>query len=82
MLMGIRVLRALSATIEVAAALLLWQMADIKSMIRLNSVLGMVGPLVFIAVSALGIAGAMGDIQWKKLMLVIVGVTLVVIGTK
>lgn len=81
-LLGIRVMRALSATIEVTAALLLFQMTDIKSMIRLNSFLGLVGPLIFIGVSALGIVGSLDEIRWPKLLLVLAGVSLVVVGTK
>lgn len=81
-LLGIRLVRALSATIEVTAALLLLQMTDIRSMIRLNSLLGLVGPLIFITVSALGIVGSLDEIRWPKLLLVLAGVSLVVIGTK
>jgi hypothetical protein len=81
-LLGIRLMRALSATIEVTAALLLFQMTDIRSMLRLNSLLGLVGPLIFITVSALGIVGSLDEIRWPKLLLVLAGVSLVVIGTK
>lgn len=79
---GIRLMRGLSATVEVMAALVLLRMTDIRTMIRLNSVLGLVGPFIFIAVSALGIAASLGRIQPGRLALVVLGVVLVVLGTR
>lgn len=79
---GIRLVRGLSALVEVMAALLLLRMTDIRAMIRLNSMLGLVGPLVFITVSAFGIAASLGRIQPGRLGLVVLGVVLVVLGTR
>jgi len=79
---GIRVARVLSASVEVVAAVLLLRMSDIRSMIRLNSLLGLVGPLIFVTVSALGIAASLGKIQPGRLGLVVLGVMLVVLGTR
>lgn len=79
---GIRVVRLLSASIEVTAALWLLRMSDIPSMIRLNSVLGLVGPVIFITVSALGLAGTLGSIHWSKFLMILAGVVLVVLGTR
>lgn len=81
-LWGIRIARALSATIEVTAVLLLLRMQDVKEMIRLNSVLGLVGPVIFIVVSALGLATMAGKIAPGKLLLVLAGVVLVLLGTR
>jgi hypothetical protein len=79
---GIRIMRVLSATIEVTAAFLLLRMSDIPSMVRLNSLLGLVGPLIFITVSALGLAGTFGTVHWSKFLMILGGVALVVVGTR
>lgn len=82
MMMGIRLARGLSAAIEVTAVLLLLRMNDISSMVRLNGMLGMVGPIIFITVSALGLAGSIGAVQLPKLALIAAGVVLIVLGTR
>lgn len=82
MMTGIRVARGLSAAIEVTALLLLLRMENIADMVRLNGLLGMVGPLIFITVSALGLAGSLGAIQPGKIALIAAGVILIVLGTR
>lgn len=82
MLLGMRVMRTLSATLEVTAALLLWRMNDAGAMLRLNSLMGAIGPLIFISVSALGLAASVDAVPWRKLVLIFGGIVLVVIGTR
>lgn len=82
MMMGIRLARGLSATVEVTALLMLLRMDDVKSMLKLNGMLGLVGPLIFITVSALGIAGSMGSIAPGKLAMIAAGVVMIVLGTR
>lgn len=82
MLWGIRLARMLSACIEVLAALLLLRMTDARAMLRLNGALGLVGPLIFITVSGLGLAASLGKIQPGKLLVILLGVVLVLWGTR
>lgn len=82
MMLGIRVVRGLSAAIEVTALLFLLRMDNILDMQRLNGMLGMVGPVIFITVSALGLAGSLGAIQPVKLLSIAAGVVLIVLGTR
>lgn len=82
MMLGIRLARGLSATIEVTALLLLLRMDNVPAMMRLNGYLGMVGPVIFITVSALGLAGSIGEISLWKLALIAGGVVLIVCGTR
>jgi hypothetical protein len=77
-----RLMRALSATVEVAAAIALMRMNNTSAMLRLNSYLGMVGPFIFISVSALGLADQLGKIEPLKLLLVLGGVVMVALGTR
>jgi len=79
---GMRLARVLSACIEVTAALILLRMADPRAMLRLNSLLGLVGPAIFIAVSALGLAASLGRLQPGRVLIVLLGIALVVWGTR
>jgi hypothetical protein len=82
MIWGIRIMRALSACIEVGAVILLFRMKEVESMIRVNGLLGLVGPLIFITVSALGLAAGLGKIAPQKLLFIFTGVVLVVWGSR
>jgi len=82
MMLGIRLARGLSATIEVTALILLLRMDNIPAMMRLNGYLGMVGPVIFITVSALGLAGSIGDMPLWKLALIAGGVVMIVFGSR
>jgi hypothetical protein len=63
------------------AALMLWY-NDVSVAVRINAVLGSVGPFVFLGVSLLGIAGMAGEIPVQRLVLVAAGGTLVLLGTR
>lgn len=82
MLWGIRLMRLLSASAEVTVALLLLNMTDVRSMIRLNGMLGLMGPFIFITVSALGLAAGLGKIQPARLGFILLGVVLVLWGAR
>jgi hypothetical protein len=82
MLWGIRLMRVLSACVEVGAAIMLLRMNDVRSMIRLNGMLGLVGPFIFIGVSALGLSASLGKVQPTKLGVILLGVILVLWGTR
>lgn len=82
MLWGIRLMRLLSACAEVTVAILLLRITDVRVMIRLNGLLGLVGPLIFITVSSLGLAASLGKVQTGKLGLILLGVVLVLWGTR
>lgn len=82
MIWAMRIMRGLSATVEVVAALLFLRMNDAGSILRINSLLGLVGPFIFISVSAFGIAASVNTIPLKKILLILGGVLLVIWGTK
>lgn len=82
MLWGMRLMRLASACVEVIAAVMLLRMTDVRSMIRVNGLLGLVGPMIFIGVSALGLAASLGKIQPARLGLILLGVVLVLWGAR
>ena len=51
----IAMLRAISGILEFSAALVIIRLSRVEAALRINALLGLIGPLVFLAVSALGI---------------------------
>lgn len=74
-------LRALSVLAELTGLYLMLTSARIERALRVNSALGLVGPLVFITVSAVGLAGLSGRVGVWRLAVIAVGVLLVFAGT-
>ncbi|MFO7172672.1 MAG: DUF2619 domain-containing protein [Bacillota bacterium] len=82
LMQGMVLLRGISACLEVTAVLLMLRASRLESLLRLNAVLGLVGPATFLAVSALGLAGLSGRLHPGRFLLVALGVLLVLLGTR
>jgi len=81
-LLGMVCIRLLSGTIElVAAGLMLW-LANLRTALRINAFLGLVGPTILISATLVGIAGLAGRVAPGRLFLVACGVGLVFLGTR
>ncbi len=76
------VIRIISGLLEIAVAFIFLKAGKVEAALRMNAFLGLVGPLVFIAVSVLGIAAIAVKLSWYKVMLLSIGLLLVLIGTK
>lgn len=74
-------LRLLSASIELTAALLFLRFNRVEAALRINSVLGLFGPAIFMLVSLFGIAGLSGGVEPIRLAAILCGVALVLWGT-
>jgi hypothetical protein len=75
-------IRVISGLLEIITAVLIVRLGRVDLALRLNSLLGMIGPLIFILVSALGVAAIAIKLSWLKVGLLTIGIILVVIGTK
>lgn len=73
-------LRCLSATIEITAALLMLKFGRVETALKINAVLAMVGPIIMIIVMTLGLAGLAGKISISKLGIIFSGVVLIFYG--
>lgn len=81
-LSSMAIVRILSGLLEILAAIVIMRFGRIETALRINAFLGLVGPIVFILVSALGIvAVAVRVIPWK-IGLIILGFVFVMLGTK
>lgn len=75
-------LRVIGAGVEIAAAILMMRINTIEAALRINAVLGLLGPVVLIAVSALGLWGLVEHVSLAKLAMVLCGSILIIIGTR
>ncbi|MEW6047279.1 MAG: DUF2619 domain-containing protein [Bacillota bacterium] len=57
---GMALLRLLSAAVEITAAVLMARSGRVADAVRINGVLGIIGPLVLASVTALGLVGLAG----------------------
>lgn len=73
--------RMLSACFEFGAALLFLKYNRVETALRINSLLGLVGPAIFLLVSLLGVTALAGRIAPAKMLFIITGIALVLYGT-
>lgn len=77
---GMALLRVLSGSIELTAAFLMYRLQSVEKALIVNSSLALVGPLVFIGVTALGLFGMADRLTFGKLMWIGAGVACLLIG--
>ncbi len=74
--------RILSGILEIVAALIFLRLGKVETALRINAFLGLVGPLVFVVVSVLGIVAVAVRLSPPKVILLTLGTLMVLIGTK
>lgn len=79
---GMALLRLLSATVEVTAALLMLRFGRVETAFKINAVLGLVGPFVLIGVTSLGLFGMAGKVSYDKIIAIVAGVILILYGAR
>lgn len=81
-LSGMSILRFISGLLEIATALIIFRLQKVETALQLNAILGLVGPIVFLLVSALGLVAVAVKISPVKVCLIVLGVLFIVLGTK
>lgn len=80
---GMALVRLLSAALEFSAAMLMvFRFRTPAQALRLNAVLGLVGPFVFLTVSCLGLTGLARQLPATRMLLTAAGVALIILGTR
>jgi hypothetical protein len=82
LLWAVRTLRGLSALVEVGIFLALWRADNLRQALRLSTLPGLMGPVIFVAVVLLGAAGLAGRLSPLKLGALLVGAALILWGTR
>ncbi|MCQ6558164.1 YqhV family protein [Paenibacillus mendelii] len=73
-------LRVLSGTIEICAALLMLRMNQIDKALAVNASLALVGPLILITTTTIGLVGMSDKLSFDKLAWITGGVACLLIG--
>mgnify|MGYP001297339737 CR=1 FL=1 len=79
-LLGMVILRLISGSVELLAALLMFRLNSVEKALFVNSMLAMLGPFILITTTALGLAGMTDKLSYSKLLWIIAGLTCLFIG--
>ncbi|MCJ0932085.1 YqhV family protein [Virgibacillus halodenitrificans] len=80
--LGMALLRILSGGLEVFAAYLMIRFNELDKALIINGSLAFIGPLVLILTTAIGLTGLAEQVSFKKLILIILGVSFIIAGVK
>jgi hypothetical protein len=80
--LGMAFLRLLSGSIEIFAAILMLRFNSIEKALMINSSLALVGPIILILTTTIGLVGIVGDISVMKIVWILLGVAFILIGVK
>ncbi|MFW6278861.1 MAG: DUF2619 domain-containing protein [Bacillota bacterium] len=80
-LLAMIIIRIISSIIELTAAFLMYFFDNIETAIRINAILGIVGPVILILVTFLGLIEISHQLSIKKMILIFVGVSLIFLAT-
>ncbi|MDG0875153.1 YqhV family protein [Paenibacillus thiaminolyticus] len=73
-------LRLISGCLEITAALIMLKLNEPEKALAVNSMLALVGPLVLIATTTIGLIGIADKLNWSKIAWIAVGVSCLLIG--
>jgi hypothetical protein len=76
------VTRLIYGLISLFGGLLIFYFKDLHSAMKINSFMGSLGPFVFLGLSLIGITGLAKEVEIWKLSIIILGVILIMIGTR
>lgn len=77
---GMASLRFLSGTIEILAALLMLKLGRVDRALLVNSALAVVGPLILLATTSIGLIGLADKLSFSKLAWILIGVGFIFFG--
>ena len=80
-LSSMAVLRIISGLIEIISAIAIIKLGQIAHALRINALLGIVGPIVYVIISALGVVAIAFHFSFWKIITIILGIVLVLWGT-
>lgn len=81
-IIGMAFLRLMSGSIEIIAALLIIKYNEVEKALLINSSLALIGPLVLIATTTIGLFGIAEKVSFTKMFWILCGVGLILYGVK
>ena len=80
--LAMALIRVFFGLLSLAGGYMMFRLNDIQQAVRINGILGSIGPFVLLSVSAIGIAGLATQLDIRKILMVVVGVMLIMMGTR
>ncbi|OLS35580.1 YqhV family protein [Bacillus sp. MRMR6] len=80
--LGMVILRLISGCIEISAALLMLKFNSIDKALVINSSLALIGPIILILTTTIGLWGIVEKISFAKLFFITMGIGFIFIGIK
>ncbi|GIN61264.1 hypothetical protein J27TS8_12570 [Robertmurraya siralis] len=81
-IIGMALLRILSGSIEIFAALLILKVNQIEKALIINSSLALIGPIILILTTTIGLIGIAEKVSFTKMLWIFCGVGLILYGVK
>lgn len=81
-ILGMALLRILSGSIEILVALLILKFNDVEKALVVNSSLALVGPIILMITTTIGLVGLSEKVSLTKLIWVFGGVACILYGIK
>lgn len=81
-IIGMALLRILSGSIEIFAAFLFIKYNDIEKALIINSSLALIGPIILLLTTTIGLIGMADKISLAKIMWIFGGVACIIYGVK
>ncbi|KZE55330.1 hypothetical protein AV540_04555 [Brevibacillus parabrevis] len=81
-IMGMAALRILSGSIEIVAALLILKVNQVEKALLINSGLAIVGPVILITTTTIGLLGMSDRISFAKIAWILLGISCILIGVR
>ncbi|CAM3243198.1 DUF2619 domain-containing protein [Brevibacillus invocatus] len=81
-IMGMAALRVFSGSLEILAALLILKVNQVEKALLINSGLAIVGPLVLLTSTAIGLIGISDRISFAKIAWIMLGISCILIGVR
>jgi Protein of unknown function (DUF2619) len=80
--LGMAFLRLMSGSIEIFAAILMLKFNSVEKALMVNTSLALVGPIILILTTTIGLMGIVGNISVMKMVWIFLGVGFILIGVK
>lgn len=81
-ILGMAALRVFSGSLEILAALLILKVNQVEKALLINSGLAIVGPLVLLTSTAIGLIGISDRVSFAKIAWIMVGISCILIGVR
>jgi hypothetical protein len=75
-------IRMLSGTIEIIAAMLMLYFKTVETAFKINAILALIGPTMLIIVTSLGLIGLADQLPVSRFVMIFLGVFLIFFGLK